>query len=166
MDILMFIGSLFNNEEILARLEALATFGSTGVVGGNLESRVEVYLASINTFLEHPFGVGPEYSFVTLENGIGYHSQFLDDLARYGIFGFVFHFAFIVGYYQLLRKQWSKINMQQIALPVSLIYFLFLTLNPGFTSPHEGVLLLFLIPAFPNFIKNKTMESQLLQSNN
>jgi O-antigen ligase len=133
---------------------------ASGSMVGGLSSRFNLYVASLDTFFEHPWGVGPGYTYVDYENGIGYHSQFLDDLARYGILALLFYIAFFVGYYKLLRKQWSKINLQQIAFPVVIIYFLFLIFNPGFTSPHEGVLLLFLIPAFPDIYPKNEIGTQ------
>ena len=42
-----------------------------------------------------------------------------------------------------------------ISVAVLFVYLLFLIFNPGFTSPHEGVLMLLLIPALPDiFYKN------------
>jgi len=162
-NILLLVGNLLNNEAILIRLKSISDFSVTGMLSGNMASRMEVYLESFNTFLENPLGVGPQYSYVAFDQGIGYHSQFLDDLARYGVLSLVFYAAFFVGYYQLLKKQWSKINMQQIALPVSLLYFLFLVFNLGFTSSHEGVLMLMLIPAFPEWLVQKQRQKMLLE---
>lgn len=151
------IAKMINNEMISVRLEAIATALSTGVVTGKLGGRMEVYQASLVTFLEHPLGVGPEYTFLAGQNGIGYHSQILDDLARYGIFAIAFYVVFFLSYYKLLRKNWETVNMSRIAMPVTVIYFLFLLLNLGFTSAHESVLMLFLLPSLPLILKkNKT----------
>ena len=164
-NVLMWLSEIINNPTISERLLSLASSLSSGSAEGDLSSRVNLYLSSLNTFLEQPWGVGPEYTFVNYEKGIGYHSQFLDDLARYGVFALIFYIAFFAGYYKLLYKQWSKIDLQQIALPVVIVYFIFLVLNPGFTSPHEGVLLLFLIPAFPDVInKNEETQPELIVS--
>lgn len=152
-DFLYFLAEHINNERFELRLLSLANSLESGLAEGNLESRLDLYLASMDTFLRNPLGVGPEYTFINYQKGIGYHSQVLDDLARYGIFAIAFYIAFFVGYNRLLRKQWAKINMEQVAWPVTLIYFLFLVLNPGFTSEHESVLLLFLIPAVPEIMQ-------------
>ncbi len=155
-DLLMYISENINNTTISDRLRSLSLSLSRGSLTGGSSSRFKLYYSSFNTFLKHPLGIGPEYTYVNYQNGIGYHSQFLDDLARYGIFALMFYSAFFFGYYKLLKKQWSKINMQQIAVPVAVVYFIFLIFNPGFTSPHEGVLLLLLIPAIPDvFHKNE-----------
>ena len=155
-DLLMYISENINNSTISDRLRSLASSLSSGSLTGGFSSRFKLYYSSLNTFLEHPLGVGPEYTYVNYQNGIGYHSQLLDDLARYGIFALAFYVAFFFGYYKLLKRQWSKINMKQIAFPVVAVYLLFLIFNPGFTSPHEGVLMLLLIPALPDiFYKNE-----------
>lgn len=150
-----FLSDIMPNDSISVRFASIASSLADGFAGGNLDSRLQTYVTSLNTFLENPLGVGPHYTFVTMENGIGYHSQFFDDLARYGIFAIAFYVAFFFGYYKLLLQQWSKINMKQVVLPVVIVYFLFLCLNPGFTSEHEGVLVLFLIPAIPDLLFKK-----------
>lgn len=154
-NVLLAVGRSLGNEKIFARIEAISKFFDTGVISGNMASRLSVYTTSFNTFLEHPWGVGPEYTYITYEKGIGYHSQLFDDLARYGIVAVVFYISFFVGYYHLLKKQWSQINMQRIAFPVSLLYFVFLILNLGFTSAHESVLMFLLIPVLPELILQK-----------
>ena len=151
--VFVFLAEKTNNVRIHDRLISLAKTIASGAAEGDLKSRVDVYGASLDTFLRHPFGVGPEYTYVDYQNGIGYHSQILDDMARYGIFALAFYVAFFVGYFKLVKSQWRKINMEQVAWPVLVLYICFLILNPGFTSAHESVLLLFMIPAFPNVLK-------------
>ena len=153
-NVFSFLAEVVPNERISVRFESIAVSLKEGLVGGSLNARWQTYLISINTFLEHPLGIGPHYTYVTMENGIGYHSQILDDLARYGILAIVFYIAFFVGYYKLLCQQWKKIDMKHIAFPVLAVYFLFLCLNPGFTSEHEGVLMLFVIPVLPEMLLN------------
>ena len=159
-DLFSYFASVINNETISERLHSISTSIAYGMASGNLASRADVYMSSLNTFLKHPFGVGPEYTYSTFENGIGYHSQFLDDLARYGIFGIIFYIAFFIGYYKLIRKQWDKVNMRQIAIPVVVTYFCFLVFNIGFASAHEGVLMLMLMPTLPEFIIRETHRPQ------
>lgn len=147
--VLIYFAERTNNGRIHDRLLSLANTLASGAAEGDLKSRVELYGASLDTFLRHPFGVGPEYTYVDYQNGIGYHSQILDDMARYGIFALAFYVAFFAGYYKLVRAQWSKINMEQVAWPVVTLYICFLIFNPGFTSAHESVMMLFMIPTIP-----------------
>lgn len=155
-DILSYLADIIGNETISARLDSIARSISMGAFSGNLASRFQTYITSLNTFLSNPFGIGPEYTYLTLQNGIGYHSQILDDLARYGFWALAFYIAFFVGYYKLVKKQWGQIEMQRIALPIVSTYLGFLFLNPGFTSEHESVLMLFLLPTFPALLTQKS----------
>ena len=148
-----YLAGAFTNEAFSARFDSIATSLTYGYASGNLGSRIDVYDMSLKTFLHNFFGVGPNYSYVVGHNGIGYHSQFLDDLARYGIFAVLFYVLFFVGYSKMLSEQWRKIGMNQVVIPVVIVYFLFLIFNLGFTSSHEGVLMLYLIPALPTIIK-------------
>lgn len=161
-EFLYFLAEHIENEKYQMRFISLANSLGSGSAQGNLESRLDVYAASLNTFLSNPLGVGPEYTYINYQNGIGYHSQILDDLARYGILAIAFYASFFVGYYRLLRAQWEKINLKQIAWPVTLVYFLFLVLNLGFTSEHESVLLLFLVPVMPELMEKGGKQKELL----
>lgn len=145
-DILSFFSNLINNDNISERLNNLSVALSQNTLTGDLKNRMKLYSASINTFFKHPLGIGPEYTFVDYQNGIGYHSQFFDDLARYGIFAAMFYLTFIWSYFKLLYIQWDIKGFKNVALPTTIVYFLLLILNPGFSSAYESVLILFLLP--------------------
>jgi len=149
------IANSIENDTVAQRFESIASSLSNNALVGNLKSRVDLYLSSFKVFLNNPLGVGPQYSYVPRFNGIGYHSQLLDDLARYGLFGLAFYVLFFIAYYLLVKKQWEKVGMPQIAIPVVVLYVLFLTFNLGFTSAHESVLMLLLIPGLPEIILQK-----------
>lgn len=159
-DVFESLARLIDNEFLSEHFASLASSLSGRDAYGNTESREKLYEISIKTFLAHPFGVGPEYTYVNFLNGIGYHSQILDDLARYGCFAIAFYVSFFIGYYNLLKEQWGKVDLQQVAFPVAIVYFLFLLLNPGFTSEHESILLLFLMPALPSLLNNNQNENE------
>lgn len=153
--VLVYFAERTNNARIHDRLLSLADTWASGAAEGDLKARVELYGASLDTFLRHPFGVGPEYTYVDFQNGIGYHSQILDDMARYGIFALAFYVAFFAGYFKVVKAQWRKINMEQVAWPVLVLYICFLILNPGFTSAHESVMMLFMIPTIPIVLQKR-----------
>lgn len=162
--LLFFIASKFGNDYVGDRLSALSVFFSTGSLTGDVASRIDVYLTSLETFISHPFGIGAEYSHVTFQNGIGYHSQILDDMARYGIFAIAFYGCFFKKYIDLLKMQWRKVGMEQVAIAITAVYLCFLVLNPGFTSPHESVLILFILPAIPDVMGKKQMTENQIYS--
>jgi len=151
----IYLSEIINNPTISERLLSISETISSRMIAGKLSSRFSLYMQSLNTFLSNPLGVGPEYSFIAMRNGIGYHSQILDDFARYGIFGVLFYFVFFNEYRKLIKNQWKKIQMANLATPIIFIYLLFLTFNPGFTSPYESVVMLFLIPMLPSIIRKK-----------
>lgn len=153
--IFTYLASKIDNSYISIRLHDLSVFFSGGDMSINLSSRLNAYLGSLQTFISHPFGIGAHYSYVMLENGIGYHSQILDDLARYGVFALVFYIAFLSQYYKLLKRQWTKINMEEVVFPVLIVYLGFITLNPAFRSSPESVVMLYILPIMPELILSR-----------
>lgn len=89
----------------------------------DLESRNNLRTVSFNTFLSHPL-IGVHHSYVGKinESVIGNHAQWIDDLARYGLFSIIM-FLFI---YYALKKQYGD---TKILLPI-LLYVVIGFLNP------------------------------------
>lgn len=164
MDLIDILAVNIKNETIALKLDSIVTSFSNESATGSFASRLDTYSESFNTFLRHPLGVGPKYTYVMFANGIGYHSQILDDLARYGLFALVFYILLFTEYHKMLKKQWCKIGMAKVATPITIVYMLFLILNLGFTSAYEGVMMFFLIPSFPDVIGQKKHVSNKLTS--
>lgn len=159
--VLYFLSSVIDNEMISVRLAELAAGFSSGNLAGDAGLRLDLYVSSLTTFFENPFGVGAHYSYHPFENGIGYHSQLLDDMARYGIFALAFYITFIVGYYKHLRRTWHRLNCPQVAAVVTSIYVILLILNLSFRSADESIVMLFIMPVLPQLIEKhykKTFE--------
>lgn len=152
--IFSFIATLLNNEKVSTRIIELRDLIYSGVATGDAELRLDLYLSSLKTFIRNPFGVGAFYSYIPLENGIGYHSQILDDLARYGLFGLAFYILFFRGYYKALKKEYIKINAKQIAGIITVIYIAFLTFNIGFRSAEESIFMFLILPYLPTLIND------------
>ncbi len=153
--ILNALATVIDNKYITPRLQELSAMLSTGAVDGDAGLRAEAYFCSLRTFWEHPFGVGPQYAYIIGEDGIGYHSQFLDDLARFGIFAAVFYALYLGYFYKLLKAQWRKIDMADAVLPMLLVYCAFLVLNLAFRDPAESVVILFVLPVLPDIILHR-----------
>jgi len=151
-DILMFLSSAISNAKISSKLNELSVILMGGSVSGDVSLRLELYKASFDTFLANPFGTGVYYSYVRFEDGIGYHSQIIDDMARYGIFALVFYVTFFAGYFRYLKNEWKKVDCSRVAGIVTLIYVAFLILNLGFRSSEESVVMLFILPVLPEII--------------
>lgn len=150
-----YLSDVIDNSYISTRLHDLSVYFSEGNITGTVSARFNVYISSFMTFIRHPFGIGAHYSYNKLENGIGYHSQILDDLARYGVFALAFYIVFLTQYFKLLKKQWVKINMEEAVFPIFIVYVGFLILNIAFRSSAESVVMLYILPVLPDLILNK-----------
>lgn len=158
----IFLGDINNyitNEYISARIREISLYlQGYNFSGYHLSNRVDVYLMSAHTIFNSPiYGVGPYYYISSV--GIGYHSQILDDIARYGIFGFVFFCVFFYTFYKYVSQVW-KGNQFTLNFLVPLSVFIFISLiNPTFSSQSISLILFFLIPSLPiiyNFITTNT----------
>lgn len=158
-DLLTMLGNNVDNHNFAERIIGIRELLYGGKKVGDAGVRFELYLASLETFLKHPFGVGPHYSYIMFESGVGYHSQLFDDLARYGVFALAFYASFFMGYYKCLKANYNRLQNGEIAISIVVTYICFLILNLGFRSAEEGVLTLFLIPVFPLLIKPRQEEN-------
>src|SRR5699024_10349692 len=127
------VSQFTNNTYISERFEDMGNF----VIGNNnsiqhLDNRTSKYSMSFNTFVENPItGIGSYYYVDGV--GIGYHSQILDNLARYGVFGLLFYILFFYTFYMFVKKIWNQSNLKANFF-VSLFTFLFISLlNPTFS---------------------------------
>ena len=109
--------------------------------------------------MRNPFGVGAHYSYVVGSKGLGYHSQILDDLARFGVFALAFYAAFFASYYKHLKEAWTRAGYPRIAIMVVITWILFLFLNIGLRSADESIVMLFLMPAIPLLLGARKSES-------
>ncbi len=159
-DILSAMAGAIDNNLISRRLYEMSSFFDSGIVGANMGNRAEAYAYSLRTIAANPFGVGPNYSYRVGDQGIGHHSQLLDDVARYGVFGAAFYLAFLISYYRLLKEQWAKVRMEEVAFPITVIYCCFIVLNLAFRSGIESVIMLYILPALPDIILERKACSQ------
>lgn len=118
----------------------------------NLAGRMYFYNMSWSTFGQNPImGVGPYYYIKGV--GVGYHSQILDDLARYGLFGGLFFLTFIFSYYSYIQRIWTQIDFKANIFGAILVFVLISLLNPTFSQPTISVILFFLLPALPEILR-------------
>ena len=159
-DLLTMAGRAVKSDDVSVRMYELRDMIYLGQSSGDAKVRNELYRASLETFSQHLFGVGPNYSYVMFDEGIGHHSQLLDDLARYGVFGLAFYVVFLLGYYLNLKKEWEKLGRPQIALLITGTYACFLILNLGFRSADEAVIALFIMPILPTILQKRVENSR------
>ncbi|HIZ44799.1 MAG TPA: hypothetical protein H9672_08835 [Firmicutes bacterium] len=147
-----FLAEIIPNHYISARMEDVSVFFSQHSIQGDLQLRLRCYQYSLRAFFQNPLGVGPWYSYVVGDHGIGYHSEILDDLARYGVFAAGFYLWFFYEYIRMMKEQWSGIGLQSAVFPVCTVYALFLLLNIGFRSADESIFILYILPGLPDML--------------
>lgn len=151
-ELLTMAGRAVKSDKVAVRLFELRDMIYLGQSAGDAALRNELYLTSLRTFGENIFGVGPNYSYIMFDGGIGHHSQVLDDLARYGVCGLAFYIMFFLGYYLNLKNEWAKLGRPQIAFVITATYLIFLILNLGFRNAEESVIALFIMPILPSIL--------------
>lgn len=134
------------NTFISNRMEDMYNLLIGGKKTGDAGLRMDLYVSSLKTFSENLFGIGPNYSYIKFDEGIGHHSQMLDDFARYGIFGIMFYLVYIKNYYRLIKSRYSQSNCGDVAAPMIALYFIFLLLNLSFRSSDESVVMFLVLP--------------------
>jgi len=163
-ELLTSMSASMGNVYISARIQNIRDFiYRREITGGTLALRLEYYALSWKTFMENILGVGPLYAYNAGENGIGYHSQILDDLARYGIFAVLMYIGFFVEYNRWLTREWRKIDEKWVAPATTVLYVLFLFFNLGMRSGIESVVMTFIIPTIPEMVLSKKTKNHLVE---
>ena len=104
----------------------------------DVSSRTDLLMVSINSFINHPlFGVHYQKVGKVDETIVGNHSQWIDDLARYGLWAILL-FVFL---YKSLKEQYFKTKM---ILPIA-IYITIGFFNP-ITYPIVHINVFVLVP--------------------
>lgn len=74
----------------------------------DMYARIDFYIISIKSFLTNPFfGIGGFYGYDSAAFGVGGHSAFLDELARYGFLGAM---PLIIGFTENFKYIYKKLN--------------------------------------------------------
>lgn len=115
-------------------------------------SRISLLLRDINSFFSSPIlGKGAFYG-VGSSDFIGQHSQFLDELARYGLLGGILLFYFI---YICIKRIWKSIEdkvLKNKYLITTIVFIMLGFLNPIF----NGGILFFYFIVIPILIEERT----------
>jgi len=127
-DFLNFLGNTVQHESLSMRFYELAIMASEFSVDGtvNAEGRWGFLALSIGSFLSSPFlGVGGSYGFGASLHGIGGHSAFFDELAKYGILGSGFLFVALYSNAQFVYRR-LKSGKQRMVYYCSMTAFFLL----------------------------------------
>lgn len=137
------------NDVIRSKFIDLAQMFIHDAAGAQTSVRGQLYMSSLQTFLENPlFGVYGPFGNDT-QYTIGGHSGWLDFLAYYGIFGSIPLFATIILNF---KKQWNFFGnhrYQRFLLTAQILFILLGSINPVIYIYQIGFVLFIVAPALP-----------------
>lgn len=143
---LLLLSERVSNQFYAARLTEITSLMESDADGGSLLERYRAALLSIDTFLTHPIvGVGMVFDADYYSTGVGMHSQFLDDLARYGGIGLLLWGSIYLLFFRLLIDLASDTKMGHFVLSGFGVFVALSVLNPT-QSQAVGVALFLIVP--------------------
>lgn len=151
-DILIEISSIISNNIdssiIKERFDGLIQLLLYGEQVGTIESRIQLSMVSIKTFIENIFvGIGPQNDAnLFFQTKLGLHSTFFDEFARYGLIGMSFIIAIFVFFYQEILIKWKNSLSFKYMYCGILVFILISFFNPVI-SANIGIVLFFILPA-------------------
>lgn len=121
-----------DSPRIADRFEAILVFLRTGNIeeAGGFSGRYDLIAQSFSTWLSSPvsflFGVGDHRFDNTL---VGNHSDIIDSLARYGLFGSALLFGILVSHFAIMRRELFATNNNSLRYQILGVFFLFVLRN-------------------------------------
>jgi len=116
-NVFVFLGDTVKSEALSMRFYEMAYLLKYGNLEGTLNSaaRLDLYALSFKSFLSSPIiGVGWHYGYGTSVFGIGGHSAFLDELARYGILGSGFLFVALMSNAKFVYRRFKDSKQKMV----------------------------------------------------
>ncbi|MBL4954461.1 hypothetical protein RCG24_20910 [Neobacillus sp. OS1-32] len=144
------IAKLFDSSYVIqSKFLDLAQGFLGNTLGSQTSGRKELYLASLQTFLQNPFfGIyGPFGN--AFHAKVGGHSGWLDLMAYYGLFGSLPLFAAIFFNFKKQLKFFSKHPYYRFLLTAQALFVLFGFINPITYIYQVGFILFVVAPAVP-----------------
>ncbi len=153
--IVRFIVSYSPSERLTKRLVLLINPDDVYASDSSYSARQDLWMESLNTWLSTPsaffFGIGDHWG--KYNSGIGQHSDFLDHLAKYGIFGTLFLLFMLKKAFNVILSLFDRKYRLQLLVIIA-IY-----VACGFTKrallPSVGFVMFMLLPLTAKYINNK-----------
>ena len=148
IDSLLYLAMLDEGGILAEKLLGMAATLQKGVqIDVDPNSRSYLYSLSLKTFLSSPFiGIGGSYG-ETGSYEVGKHSEYLDTLAMYGVFGFLFLFFLLFTnakkVYIFLQSDYDR----YVFLCYIFMFVLLGVFNTFLTSPLLGLTVYFIAPS-------------------
>ena len=163
-NILDFIANLFDQNSIIrVRLSEIVPALYSSNTNSSFGLRLHGYQKSWNSFISHPIegvGIHSGYDYMALADHLGWHCEWLDMLAEFGLILASFYIAFLFCSYRETYNSF-KYTESKIIYRICGILFIFM----GFLDPIMNgnmVLTLFLvIPSVLNVLEHKKTKGRL-----
>lgn len=138
-----YLSSLVPNRLLTRIIDVLNILrGDSSSSGGSFSERIQLMSVSFSTwtssFKNFFFGVGDIVDYADpIESGIGGHSEIIDNLAKYGLFGESVYFALFITFGMTLASFCSenKLKRHLRILGIFVVFLLYLFVNSG-TKPN------------------------------
>lgn len=149
------------NSTLITRFSEVSMFFYGEVADGSPKYRLLALSNSWNTFLSNPFyGVGGVY--YSELNIIGAHSQWLDDLGRYGLMGALFNSMFMLFYIKHIYIKYKSTSYFGIYLLSISIIFSLGWVNPITSAPTISTMFFFIMPACVVWLEEKSKKGVII----
>jgi O-antigen ligase len=145
-DILVNLSEISSSTYLSNRLLGLANYINGTDDMGFVQGRFDVYLVSLKAFIHNPiFGIG-EHDQFTQQISVGYHSEFLDIMGTYGIFGILFWVLFFWFYYKKIILRTKNKNDKIVLIVTAILFCTYALLNSVVAHDAIPVMIFLIIP--------------------
>ena len=163
--IVKFIIEFSPSERLSKRLVMLVDADNSYASDNSFNSRVELWYSSVFTWLDNAgtffFGVGDHWG--DLSSGVGQHSDLLDHLAKYGLFGSMLLFATIIKAIKFIISIFDKKYHLQL-LMIFLIYIV-CGITKRIFFPNVGLMIYILLPLSAYFVNENSAAINMSKNN-
>lgn len=147
-------------DKIALRFTQVYLLVDSGIATGDADARFDLYMTSINTFLENPL-FGYDESREIMYKNIGMHSQIFDLLAAVGLFlGGVWIVALLYLILDIIYTIFDE-KVRELFVVIVISLFILMLLNPVEHNP-EIFLMIFILPSIMN-VKKKNEHISVLE---
>lgn len=153
--IVKFIVDSSPSERLSKRLVMIVDEDSSYASSNSFDGRVDLWYSSVFTWMDNVssifFGVGDHWG--DLNSGVGQHSDLLDHLAKYGLFGSILFFAIIIKSFKFILSIYDR----RLRLQLLMIFLIYIAC--GITKRifflNVGLVLYLLLPMASYFVNEE-----------
>lgn len=149
--ILLFVADFIPIYNIYERVHEIAIFLLTGEVGVTL-ARLDLYMISINLFLEHPL-IGN--AFYNIDYAVSGHAEILDILAHGGILLFALFALSFFFYFKRLYKLCENSSSKNAVIILMIIFICLNLINTSFSSGYIYFVMFIICPVLIRKLNKK-----------